>query len=114
MPRQVEIYEEMGRISSVMVEAARAGDWLRLIELESGVARLRDVLMTLPAETGAPVADLDRRRRLIERILDDDAEIRRHTEPWMEHVRHLLGDNRRLREMQRAYAAATTPPGEAA
>ena len=60
-----------------MVEAARAGDWLRLIELESGVARLRDALMTLPAETGAPVADLDRRRRLIERILDDDAEIRR-------------------------------------
>jgi len=97
MSRQVEIYEEMSRISSVMVEAARAGDWLRLIELESGVARLRDALMTLPAETGAPVADLDRRRRLIERILDDDAEIRRHTEPWMEHVRHLLGDNRRLR-----------------
>jgi flagellar protein FliT len=48
---------------------------------------------------------------LIERILDDDAEIRRHTEPWMEHVRHLLGDNRRLRELQRAYAVATMAPG---
>ncbi len=111
MPRQLELYEEMGRISSVMVDAARAGDWERLIELESGVARLRDTLTTMPAETGGSVADLDRRRQLIERILDDDAEIRRHTEPWMEHVRHLLGDNRRLRELQRAYAVATTAPG---
>jgi flagellar protein FliT len=47
---------------------------------------------------------------LIERILDDDAEIRRHTEPWMEHVRHLLGDNKRLLELQRAYAVATGDP----
>ena len=112
MPRQVELYEEMGRISSVMVDAARAGDWERLIELETGVSRLRDTLVALPAETGGSPADLDRRRRLIERILDDDAEIRRHTEPWMEHVRHLLGDNKRLRELQRAYAAATTASGD--
>jgi flagellar protein FliT len=111
MPRQLELYEEMGRISSVMVDAARAGDWERLIELESGVARLRDTLTAMPADTAGSVAELDRRRRLIERILDDDAEIRRHTEPWMEHVRHLLGDNRRLRELQRAYAVATTAPG---
>ena len=27
----------------------------------------------------------------------------------MEQVRHLLGDNQRLRELQRAYAAATDP-----
>lgn len=114
MPRQVELYEEMGRISSVMVDAARAGDWDRLIELESGVARLRDALVILPVEAGGSAADLDRRRHLIERILDDDAEIRRHTEPWMEHVRHLLGDNRRLRELQRAYAVATTASGESA
>ncbi len=110
MPRPVELYEEMGRISSVMVEAARAGDWERLIELESGVARLRDVLLALPAETGLAPADVARRRQLIERILDDDAEVRRHTEPWMEHVRQFLGDNQRLRELQRAYASAIDDP----
>jgi flagellar protein FliT len=110
MPRPVELYEEMGRISSIMVEAARAGDWERLIELEAGVARLRDTLMALPAETGLGPADVARRRQLIERILDDDAEIRRHTEPWMEHVRHLLGDNKRLLELQRAYAVTTGDP----
>ena len=109
MPRPVELYEQMGRISSVMVEAARAGDWERLIELESGIARLRDTLMALPAETGLPAAVMERRRQLIGRILDDDAEIRRHTEPWMEELRHLLGDNRRLRELQRAYTATDEP-----
>lgn len=114
MPRQLELYEEMGRISAVMVDAARAGDWERLIELESGVARLRDALMTLPVEPGGTPAEMDRRRQLIDRILDDDAEIRRHTEPWMEHVRHLLGDNRRLRELQRAYAVATNASGDCA
>lgn len=112
MPRQVELYEEMSRISSVMVEAAREGAWERLIELESGVARLRDQLMASPEELDAPAADISRKRRLIERILDDDAEIRRHTEPWMEHVRQFLGDNQRLRDLQRAYATATgDPPG---
>lgn len=109
MPRQVELYEEMSRISERMAEAARAGDWERLIELETGVSRLRDQLMTMPEEADLPRNDLARKRALIERILDDDAEIRRHTEPWMEHVRHLLGDNQRLRELQRAYAAATNP-----
>lgn len=112
MPRQVELYAEMSRISSLMVDAARLGDWDRLIELETGVARLRDVLIAAPEERNVSAADLARKRELIERILDDDAEIRRHTEPWMEHVRHLLGDNKRLLELQRAYAAATGDPAE--
>ncbi len=112
MPRQVELYEEMSRISSLMVDAARQGDWDRLIELETGVARLRDVLMAAPEEGNVSAADLARKRELIERILDDDAEIRRHTEPWMEHVRHLLGDNKRLLELQRAYGVAIGDPAE--
>ena len=110
MPHQIELYEEMGRISTLMVEAARRGDWEKLIELEAGVARLRELLMAAPEERNAPATDLARKRQLIERILDDDAEIRRHTEPWMEHVRHLLGDNKRLLQLQRAYAVATGDP----
>ncbi len=35
--------------------------------------------------------EIARKRGLIQQLLDDDAEIRRHTEPWMEHVRKLLG-----------------------
>jgi flagellar protein FliT len=42
MPSQIELYEEMSLLSSRMVDAARAGDWDSLMELEHGVATLRN------------------------------------------------------------------------
>ena len=105
MPSQIELYEEMSLLSSRMVEAARAGDWDNLIELEHGVASLRDTLMATPEDSNSLATDLDRRRNLIQRILEDDAEVRRHTEPWMELVRKYLGDSVRRRDVEKAYAA---------
>ena len=105
MPSQIELYEEMSLLSSRMVEAARAGDWDNLIELEHGVAGLRNTLMATPEDANAPATDVARKRSLIQRILEDDAEVRRHTEPWMEHVRKYLGDSVRRRDVEKAYAA---------
>ena len=105
MPSQIELYEEMSLLSSRMVEAARAGDWENLIELERGVSGLRSTLMTTPDDSNAPATDLIRKRSLIQHILEDDAEVRRHTEPWMEHLRQYLGDSARRRDVQKAYAA---------
>lgn len=105
MPSQIELYEEMSLLSSRMVDAARAGDWDNLIELEHGVAGLRDALMATPEDHNSLATDLDRRRSLIQRILEDDAEVRRHTEPWMEHVRRYLGDSARRHDVEAAYAA---------
>ncbi|MDP2823774.1 MAG: flagellar protein FliT [Sulfuritalea sp.] len=105
MPSQIELYEEMSLLSSRMVEAARAGDWDNLIELEHGVSSLRNALMATPEDSNSPATDLNRRRSLIQRILEDDAEVRRHTEPWMEHVRKYLGDSARRRDVEKAYAA---------
>lgn len=105
MPSQIELYEEMSVLSSRMVEAARANDWDNLIELERGVTRLRNALMATPEDANAENTDVARRRNLIQRILEDDAEVRRHTEPWMEHVRKYLGDHTRRRDVQKAYAA---------
>ena len=105
MPSQIELYEAMSLLSSRMVEAARAGDWDNLIELEHGVASLRNTLMATPEDSNTPATDLARRRSLIQRILEDDAEVRRHTEPWMEHVRKYLGDSVRRCGVEKAYAA---------
>lgn len=105
MPSQIELYEEMCLLSARMVAAARASDWDNLIELEHGVTSLRNTLMATPDDGNAAGADSERKRSLIQRILEDDAEIRRHTEPWMEHVRQFLGDNTRRRDVQKAYAA---------
>ena len=105
MSSQIELYEEMSLLSSRMAEAARAGDWDNLIALELGVAKLRDTLMGMPEDRNAPPDDLVRKRSLIQSILEDDAEVRRHTEPWMEHMRQYLGHGARRRDVEKAYAA---------
>ncbi|WP_284155424.1 flagellar protein FliT [Sulfuricystis multivorans] len=93
MPAPLEIYEQMCALSARMVEAARANDWDRLIALERAVAELRESLLQ-NGDTGFDrPEDALRRRALIRRILEDDAEVRRHTEPWMEKVRRFLTGN---------------------
>lgn len=104
MPSQIELYEEIGVLSGRMVDAARAHDWDALIDLERRVAALRDTLMTSDETLGAAV-DIDRKRLLIQQILQDDAEVRRHTEPWMEQVRQYLGTANRRQRVEHAYGA---------
>lgn len=104
MPSQLDLYQQMSALSAHMVEAAQTQDWERLVELEATVSELRKTLMTADGN------DLDAGERvakaaLIQRILDDDAEIRRHTEPWMEHVRQFLGDGVKKRQVEQAYGA---------
>lgn len=103
MPSQIELYEEMSALSSRMVAAARGGDWDTLIDLEQGVARLRDTLLVTHDNLSS--TDAERKRLLIQRILDDDAEIRTHTEPWMEQVRRFLGTANRRDRVAKAYGA---------
>ncbi|MBZ0127186.1 MAG: flagellar protein FliT, partial [Rhodocyclaceae bacterium] len=50
-------------------------------------------------------AEKTRKRDLIHRILADDAEVRRHTQPWMEQVKQFLGGSARERSVRRAYGA---------
>lgn len=114
MPPQIKRYEEIGALSAQMVEAARAQDWQRLITLEKRVAELRDALMA--DDDNDKLTEPERRMKaaLIQRILDDDAEIRRHTEPWMEHVREYLESADRRRRIERAYGANTSRFGNPA
>lgn len=104
MPTQIEIYEEMTTLSASMVVAARSNDWDRLIGLERSVTELR---ARLNDEDNNRLNQPDRERKaaLIQRILADDAEIRRHTEPWMEQVRQFLGGARKKRQVEMAYGA---------
>ncbi len=106
MPSQIELYEEMSLLSSRMVEAARASAWDNLKELEQRIADLRNRLLTAAEDSNAPATDLAHKHSLIQRILEDDAEVRRHTEPWMEHLCHLLSDSARRRDILKAYAAS--------
>ena len=103
MSAQIEIYQRMSAISAKMVEAARANDWERLMALEKSVAALRDILMAEEDNSAISPRDAELKRSLIQRILDDDAEIRRHTEPRMEVVRQFLGDVAKRKQVEQAY-----------
>lgn len=105
MPSQIEIYQEMSALSAQMVEAARSHDWERLVTLERSVSALRDTLMAEDDNANLPPGDRGLKATLIQQILDHDAEIRRHTEPWMEHVRQFLGDGAKKRQVDQAYRA---------
>jgi flagellar protein FliT len=102
---QITLYEEMSSLSTRMVEAARANDWNRLVSLEQAVAALRRTLMDSP-DDNLSQGEVNLKATLIQRILDDDAEIRRHTEPWMEQVRQYLGSTVRQRRINDAYSAS--------
>jgi len=107
MPSQIEIYEEMSTLSARMVEAARANDWENLVELEKSVASLRDTLIADDDNSRLSPSEADLKHALIQRILDDDAEVRRHTEPWMEQVREFLSGTARRKQVESAYGASS-------
>ncbi len=107
MSSQLQLYEQMCMLSSQMVEAARNNDWDRLIDLERSVSALRDTLMAQGNENLLDPGEIENKRELIQRILQDDAEIRRHTEPWMEQVRRFLTGNTRKRQVDQAYGAGS-------
>lgn len=99
------LYESMSAISAQMVEAAGACDWDRLVALEKDCAGLARRLEAGGAPIRLSAEEKTRKIELIRRILADDAEVRRHTEPWMEQVKQFLGGSARERSVRRAYGA---------
>ncbi len=102
------LYESMSSLSAQMAKAAAACDWDRLTLLEKECAGLARTLEAGGEPKRLTEAERTRKVALIRRILADDAEVRRHTEPWMEQVKQLLGGGARERSVRRAYGASAT------
>jgi flagellar protein FliT len=99
-------YEAMSRLTGMMAEAARENDWGLLGSLEQEVAALRNHLQEQDAKgIHFDLNESERlhKRELILRMLADDREIRRYTEPWMSSVRALLAGAVLERNVRRAY-----------
>ena len=104
------LLEQMSNYSTEMVDAARANDWDRLTHLENQVASLRDRMGTEEAlgfqgRAAKRMSEDERAKKvaLIRRILNDDKEVRVHTEPWMDSVRQMLSGGTRERKLRSAY-----------
>jgi flagellar protein FliT len=103
MPTQIEIYEEMSVLSMHMVQAAHAHDWERLVGLEKSVAALRNKLPKEEDNAALSPQELMHKRTLIQGILENDADVRTCTEPWMEQLKKFLGHGGRRKRVKTAY-----------
>lgn len=100
----IEQYESLAGITAQMREAAAAGDWDLLSELElQSSARVAD----LQKMDLSPLDEATRLRKvaLIRQILADDAAIRSKAEPWMAQLQRIMNNARSENKLQKAYGS---------
>ena len=89
--RIIGCYESISRLSRTMVAAAERSDWESLAAAE----RICGLLIERLEAFGDTVAQLDaggrlRRMAILRDVLEDDARIRRYTEPSLHRINRLL------------------------
>lgn len=99
-------YEQLLQRSARMLAWAREGDWASLIQEESAYVVAVEKLRTLEAGSQLGHEGGQRKADLLERILEQDAEVRQHLEHRRDELRVLMGDARRRRDLSRTYRAS--------
>jgi len=99
----LELYASIAAASALMLEAAKESNWDRLVELEQNCRALIGKLKLTDGCAGAGANFVERKVAFIRKVLADDAEIRRYTEPWMNELTAYLGSARQQHRLQRAY-----------
>jgi flagellar protein FliT len=99
----ISAFQSISSFTGDMAEAARAGEWDRLSDLEGRCALV--VAQLKAAQPFLPLTGEMQRQKvaLINKILADDAKIRRYTEPWMERLHALLSSTSKSRRVHTAY-----------
>jgi flagellar protein FliT len=108
----ITTYESIAGIMGNMCLAAQGANWKQLTALEKDCARLVFVLQNSPVAPELSQPQQRRKFALLQQILADDAEIRRHTEPWMENLKSLIHSTGKKRMVNQAYGVgAKYAPG---
>ncbi len=86
----LQYYEAIETASHEMLEAARAGDWDRVVKLEGACAVLISQLKHAATERRLGSEEAQLKARIMQRILVNDAEIRHLAEPWLEDLDQMM------------------------
>ncbi|MEY8878084.1 MAG: flagellar protein FliT [Leptothrix sp. (in: b-proteobacteria)] len=86
----LQYYEAIETASREMLEAARTGDWDRVVKLEGACAVLISQLKHAASGGDLGREEVQIKSRIMQRILLNDAEIRHLAEPWLEDIDHML------------------------
>jgi flagellar protein FliT len=92
-------YEGLSQLTSRMLDAARAGEWEKVIALESDYTRQVQTLPTVDATAGLSPASREHKVRLIHTILAHDRAIRDLASPWMSHLSALINSSGNRRKL---------------
>ena len=86
----LQYYEAIETASREMLEAARTGDWDRVVKLEGACAVLISQLKHAASDSRLEGDAVQAKARIMQRILLNDAEIRHLAEPWLEDLDQML------------------------
>jgi flagellar protein FliT len=86
----LQYYEAIETASRDMLEAARTGDWDRVVKLEGACAVLISQLKHAACRQALGRDEAQLKSRIMQRILLNDAEIRHLAEPWLEDLDKLM------------------------
>ena len=101
--RHIDYYENIHAASKDMLRAATSGDWELLFDAEQRCARNIDMVRAL-SPVQLSFEDQMRKRAIILSVLEDDANIRKLTQPWLEELQQLLQGAGFRRQAESAYA----------
>lgn len=103
--RLLETYDRLSNTTAHMLNAAQAGDWERLVNLEQDCSSLVARLSHLENDDPLPEGIRVRKAAMIRKVLADDAAIRDITEPWLARLGTMLGANRREQQLLQSYGS---------
>jgi len=86
----LQYYEAIEKASQDMLDAARNGDWDKVVKLEGACALLISQLKHAAGKQQLGAEEAQLKSRIMQRILVNDAEIRQLAEPWLEDLDNLL------------------------
>ncbi|AKJ30991.1 flagellar protein FliT [Caldimonas brevitalea] len=89
-------YEAIEQASEDMLQAARDGDWDRVVKLEGACAVLISQLKHAAANRDLQPEEARRKTKIMQRILLNDAQIRNLAEPWLEDLDRLLAGSPKM------------------
>jgi hypothetical protein len=98
-------YERALELTHAMLEAAQKSDWDRLVGLEKERAVLVGQLRELDVDPGRDVRARERKRHLIQDIMQCDEQIDILTQDWMRELREVLGSLSAEQKLSRTYGS---------
>ena len=90
----IEYYKAIESSSARMLEAAKSEDWEEVVRFEGVCAVLIEQLRSKSRELELMPAERSEKARIMQRILNNDAQIRYLAEPWLTHCEQSLDSPR--------------------